>query len=42
MASPVHVAGVGMIPFVKPGANEPYHLMGAEAARLAQIGRAHV
>ncbi|AVT82212.1 MULTISPECIES: lipid-transfer protein [Rhodopseudomonas] len=35
MASPVHVAGVGMIPFVKPGANEPYHLMGAEAARLA-------
>ncbi|MBB1090111.1 lipid-transfer protein [Rhodopseudomonas palustris] len=35
MASPVYVAGVGMIPFVKPGANEPYHLMGAEAARLA-------
>jgi len=35
MASPVHVAGVGMIPFVKPGANDPYHLMGAEAARLA-------
>ncbi|MFT3941760.1 lipid-transfer protein [Rhodopseudomonas sp.] len=35
MASPVHVAGVGMIPFVKPGANEPYHLMGAKAARLA-------
>jgi acetyl-CoA acetyltransferase len=35
MASPVHVAGVGMIPFVKPGANEPYHLMGAEAARQA-------
>ncbi|MFT4275591.1 MAG: lipid-transfer protein [Rhodopseudomonas sp.] len=35
MVSPVHVAGVGMIPFVKPGANEPYHLMGAEAARLA-------
>lgn len=29
------VAGVGMIPFVKPGASEPYHLMGAEAARLA-------
>jgi acetyl-CoA acetyltransferase len=35
MASSVHVAGVGMIPFVKPGANQPYHLMGAEAARLA-------
>ncbi|MCD0416073.1 lipid-transfer protein [Rubrivivax sp. JA1024] len=35
MVSRVHVAGVGMIPFVKPGANEPYHLMGAEAARLA-------
>ncbi|NEV79723.1 lipid-transfer protein [Rhodopseudomonas sp. BR0C11] len=35
MASPVHVAGVGMIPFVKPGANGPYPLMGAEAARLA-------
>jgi acetyl-CoA acetyltransferase len=24
-----------MIPFVKPGANAPYHVMGAEAARLA-------
>ncbi|ABD08771.1 Thiolase [Rhodopseudomonas palustris HaA2] len=35
MASSVYVAGVGMIPFVKPGANEPYHLMGAEAARRA-------
>jgi len=33
--SRVHVAGVGMIPFVKPGANEPYHLMGAAAAKLA-------
>src|SRR5262245_28405715 len=29
------VAGVGMIPFVKPGANAPYHVMGAEAANLA-------
>jgi acetyl-CoA acetyltransferase len=29
------VAGVGMIPFVKPGANAPYHVMGAEAATLA-------
>ncbi|MFC0241769.1 lipid-transfer protein [Rhodopseudomonas telluris] len=35
MASPVYVAGVGMIPFMKPGASEPYHLMGAEAARRA-------
>ncbi len=32
---PVLVAGVGMIPFAKPGASAPYHLMGAEAARLA-------
>ena len=31
----VLVAGVGMIPFTKPGASAPYHLMGAEAARLA-------
>jgi acetyl-CoA acetyltransferase len=35
MTSRVVVAGVGMIPFVKPGANEPYHVMGATAARLA-------
>ena len=35
MSSRVRVAGVGMIPFVKPGANEPYHVMGAEAARRA-------
>ena len=33
--SRVYVAGVGMIPFVKPGANEPYHVMGAAAAKLA-------
>ncbi|MEN9315562.1 MAG: hypothetical protein RIS35_1955 [Pseudomonadota bacterium] len=31
----VHVVGVGMIPFVKPGANAPYPQMGAQAARLA-------
>ncbi len=31
----VHVAGVGMIPFVKPGQSEPYAVMGAEAAKLA-------
>jgi len=35
MTSRAYVAGVGMIPFVKPGANEPYHLMGAAAAKLA-------
>jgi acetyl-CoA acetyltransferase len=33
--SHAYIAGVGMIPFVKPGANEPYHVMGAEAARRA-------
>jgi acetyl-CoA acetyltransferase len=31
----VHVVGVGMIPFTKPGASEPYHVMGARAAQLA-------
>lgn len=35
MARPAYVAGVGMIPFSKPEASEPYHVMGAEAARLA-------
>ena len=29
------VAGVGMIPFMKPGASKTYEQMGAEAARLA-------
>ncbi|MGD9604341.1 MAG: lipid-transfer protein [Gammaproteobacteria bacterium] len=29
------VAGVGMIPFVKPGRSDPYHVMGARAIRLA-------
>lgn len=29
------VAGVGMIPFVKPGASDAYDLMGAEAAQRA-------
>jgi acetyl-CoA acetyltransferase len=32
---PVHVVGVGMIPFTKPGASEPYTVMGAQAAKLA-------
>ena len=31
----VVVAGVGMIPFAKPGASETYDIMGAKAARLA-------
>ncbi|MBW8855437.1 MAG: lipid-transfer protein, partial [Bradyrhizobium sp.] len=35
MTSSVYVAGVGMIPFVKPGANAPYPVMGAEATTLA-------
>lgn len=33
--SKVVVAGVGMIPFVKPGNCDPYDDMGAQAARLA-------
>lgn len=32
---PVHVVGVGMIPFTKPGASEPYTVMGARAAQAA-------
>ncbi|MCA6106747.1 lipid-transfer protein [Bradyrhizobium cenepequi] len=35
MMSEVIVAGVGMIPFAKPGASAPYHAMGAEATKLA-------
>jgi acetyl-CoA acetyltransferase len=35
MASKAFIAGVGMIPFAKPGASDPYHRMGASAARLA-------
>jgi len=31
----VFVSGVGMIPFAKPGASEPYDAMGAAATRLA-------
>ena len=31
----VIVAGVGMIPFAKPGASETYDIMGAKAAKLA-------
>ena len=35
MTQAVHVVGVGMIPFTKPGASEDYAQMGAKAARLA-------
>lgn len=35
MSEQVLVAGVGMIPFSKPGASAPYPEMGAQAARLA-------
>ena len=35
MASKVIVAGVGMIPFAKPGASAPYHEMGTEAGKRA-------
>jgi hypothetical protein len=31
----VHVVGVGMIPFTKPGASESYNVMGARASQLA-------
>ena len=33
--SDVIVAGVGMIPFAKPGASAPYHEMGTKATKLA-------
>jgi sterol carrier protein 2 len=35
MTQTVVVAGVGMVPFRKPGESNAYHEMGAEAARLA-------
>lgn len=35
MSNKVLVAGVGMIPFVKPSATEPYTVMGPKAIRLA-------
>ncbi|MEP6720993.1 MAG: lipid-transfer protein [Variovorax sp.] len=35
MTRAVHVAGVGMIPFAKPGASDPYPLLGARAAKAA-------
>ena len=35
MANKAFIAGVGMIPFVKPGANAPYPDMAGQATRLA-------
>ncbi|SEA77305.1 lipid-transfer protein [Paraburkholderia sartisoli] len=35
MGCPVHVVGIGMIPFTKPGASQPYTTMGAHAVRAA-------
>ncbi|RAR48251.1 acetyl-CoA acetyltransferase [Paraburkholderia unamae] len=35
MGNKVVVAGVGMIPFTKPGASDDYHVMGAAAAAAA-------
>ena len=35
MSHKAFIAGVGMIPFVKPGANEPYPTMAAKAGQLA-------
>jgi len=43
MMQAVHVVGVGMIPFTKPGASEDYTVMGAKAAQraLADAGIAY-
>lgn len=35
MSRKVYVVGVGMIPFAKPGASAPYHVMGAQATLAA-------
>ena len=35
MAKNVKVAGVGMIPFTKPGQSDDYQVMGENAAKLA-------
>ena len=44
MQRKVLVAGVGLIPFSKPGASEPYDVMGAGAttSALADAGVAYV
>ncbi|MBL8971810.1 MAG: hypothetical protein JNK56_14555, partial [Myxococcales bacterium] len=35
MSNKVHVIGVGMVKFAKPGASDDYHVMAANAARTA-------
>ncbi len=35
MSGKAYIAGVGMIPFAKPGASGTYNEMGTEAGRLA-------
>ena len=35
MSMDVRVLGVGMVPFAKPGASDPYSVMGANAIKLA-------
>ena len=35
MSRNVYVSGVGMVPFAKPGASDPYYVMGARALRAA-------
>jgi acetyl-CoA acetyltransferase len=35
MSNHARVAGVGMVPFQKPGASDPYDVLGAQAARAA-------
>ena len=37
MTTNVVVAGVGMIPFTKPGQSDPYTVMGEKAARAALV-----
>ena len=37
MVNKAFIAGVGMIPFVKPGTNAPYPAMAAQATRLALV-----
>ena len=32
----IYIVGVGMTPFTKPGANEPYPVMAAKAAKAAK------
>ncbi len=43
MSQTVIVAGVGMVPFAKPGASDPYHVMASNAVRkaLANAGLAY-